>query len=114
MKSFSIDCLVSLLKIDWLIYSFAAVYNVNFDSANRSYALYVVPDTEEVRHFTAQMNETWVKSGKFPHFDPSFHTGLDFVYLKDEKELEQYNTMNDNDNPVHLAIVFDADPLTNM
>ena len=110
MKSFSIDRLISLLKIDWLIYSFTAVNNVNFDSANRSYALYVVPDTEEVRHFTAQMNETWVKSGKIPPSD----AGLDFVYLKDEKELERYNSMNDNDNPVHLAIVFDADPLTNM
>lgn len=112
MKSSSIDCLVSLLKIDWLIYSFTAVNNVNFDSANRSYALYVVPDTEEVRHFTAQMNETWVKSGKIPPSD--LPAGLDFVYLKDEKELERYNSMNDNDNPVHLAIVFDADPLTNM
>ena len=91
---------------------------IDFVLANVSYAIYVVPNTAQVQQFASLMNRTWVESGEIsnpilPH-PINLHSELHFIFLATEAELEVTNSMVDNPYPVHLAIVFSDDPMTNM
>jgi len=89
--------------------------DINFDLVNASYAIYMVPDTDQVKEFAAKMNETWIESGKISVLIPkNLHKSLDFIFLANETELEMVNQMSDSSDPVHLAVVFDGDPKINM
>ena len=83
------------------------------NSANMSYPIYIIPDTEETHKFAALMNDTWVNSGSVRNAAVPqtiyLHDHLDFIFLDSELRLEEASNLQ----PVHIALVFGDHPLTN-